>query len=296
MKWALLASVSILLEDLLMSRVHAVLIFSLLLALACVAIPAQATTYTFEGLVGGNLLGQDNWLHYNTGANAGGEAQVQAGTGSNGTTVARSNTGNVQVSRANDANYSFPAINSAVTIIQQADFRFNGDENIFMLSTDAANGAIFNTTPYVGLTGNLTTTAAFRFRLSHFGAAFNVLFSDAAPEIEAGDWIRVRTVLDMAANGGDGSASVSYQDLTLGQAGFTPIPGMQSVAAGLLANGLANKYTFDRMYFRGGTANGGQQIDNLTVEIVPEPGSIVLAAICLLGVFGYRRRCRIPRV
>lgn len=277
-----------------MSRVHAVLIFSLLLAMVCVATPAQATTYTFEGLVGGNLLGQDNWLHYNTGANVGGEAQVQAGTGFDGTTVARSNTGNVQVSRANDANYSFPTINSAVTIIQQADFRFNGDENIFMLSSDGANGAVFNSTPYVGLTGNLTTTAAFRFRLAHFGASTNVLLSTAAPEIQAGDWIRIQTILDMAANGGDGSASVSYQDLTLGQVGFTPIPGMQNVAAGLLANGLANKYTFDRMYFRGGVANGGQQIDNLTVEVVPEPTSIAIGAIGLVGMlsYGWRNRCR----
>jgi hypothetical protein len=275
-----------------MTRFHW-LVCSFMLAVVCLAVPARAASvYTFEGLATGNLIGQDNWLHANTAANTGAEAQVQAGTGFDSTLVARSNTGNVQVSRQNDGNFSFGTINSAIPIALQADFLFNLDLDVFRIESDEANSAPFDSTPYFGFTGNTLAAAGFAFRAAHNGASTNVLLSTAAPEIQQGDWVRINMYLDMAANGGDGSARLSYQDLTLGQAGFTPIAGLQNVAAGLLNNALANKYTFDRMYFRGGTSQGGQQIDNLTVDLnpVPEPTGIALWVLVFVGMFGCRWR------
>jgi hypothetical protein len=277
-----------------MSKDHWALFCGVVLAVVCLTAPAHAdVTYTFEGLSAGNLIGQDNWLHANTGAATGAEAQVQAGTGFDGTTVARSNTGNVQVRRGNDANFSIPTFTGTETIYLQADFLFNGDLNVFRIESDEANSNPFSSTPYFGFTGNLTTTAAFALRAGHNGASTNVLLSAVAPEIQAGDWVRMQMVLDMSANSGDGSASTYYQDLTLGQTGFTPIAGQQNIAAGLLANaGPGGKYYYDGMYFRGGVTNGGQQIDNLTVGVVPEPSAIALGAIGLAGMLGYGWRKR----
>jgi hypothetical protein len=135
------------------------------------------------------------------------------------------------------------------------------------------------------------------FNFRHFGAGAAaqdfIPIADVAPEVQQGDWLRMRLEIDLAANGGNGLANAFYKDLTLGQGSFTPIPGLQNKSANLLGQPAANKYFWDRMYLRGGINVEDNQIDNLEVGLVanvPEPASVLLIAMGAIGLVGYRGR------
>jgi hypothetical protein len=267
------------------------------LTLVALAVPAQAATYTFEGLTAGpsptgNLIGQDNWVHFNTGATTGAEAIVQLGTGTNTSNVFLANQGNAQVGRANDANFSVPTFTGTEQVYLEADMQFGTQQANFaaahvvpdsQAATDRSMSPIFGWFPF-----GTPSSLQFMVRKANFGATSFIAVADAAPEIVLGDWVRLRMEVDLAANGGDGSASLFYKDLTLGQTSFTPVLTLQNVVAGLLANN-GNDYFWDGMYLRGGISTTNP-IDNLEVGVIPEPGSIGLLAIALVALAAQRRK------
>jgi hypothetical protein len=258
------------------------------------AVPAQAAIYTFENLtVDANLIGQDNWVHFNTGASSGSEALVKLGTGTNTSNVFSANTGNVQVGRANDANFSVPTFTGTEQVYLEADFQFGTQLAQFaaahvvpdsMAATDRSMSPIFG-----WLLFGTPQAMSFSLRKANFGTSTQIPVADVAPEIVLGDWVRLRMEVDLAANGGDGSASLFYKDLTLGQTSFTPVLGLQNFVAGLLANN-GNDYLWDGMYLRGGISGGNNAIDNLEVGVIPEPTSIGLFAIAFVALATQRRK------
>jgi hypothetical protein len=259
------------------------------------AVPAQAAIYTFDNLtVDANLIGQDNWVHFNSGATSGSEALVKLGTGTNTSNVFSANTGNVQVGRPNDANFSVPTFTGTEQVYLEADFQFGTQlaqvaaSHVVpdsMAATDRSMSPIFGWF----LFGGPPQTMHFALRKANFGASAFVPVADVAPEIVLGDWVRLRMEVDLAANAGDGSASLFYKDLTLGQTSFTPVLGLQNFAAGLLANN-GNDYFWDGIYLRGGISGGNNAIDNLEFGLIPEPGSIGLLAIALVALAAQRRK------
>jgi hypothetical protein len=279
---------------------------SLWLGLCCVAIalvtlaaPAHASLYTFENLtVDQNLIGQDNWIHANTLATSGPEMKVRQGTGFNTSKVASPFSGNAQLVRQNDANFSIPTFTGTEKIYIQVDVKFGLQQALFGLSAfQGATATNDSQSPTIGVARNFMlppsdTSMFFNFR--HFGAGAApqdfIPIADVAPEIQPGDWLTMRLEIDLAANGGNGLANAFYKDLTLGQTDFTPIPGLQNKSANLLGQPAANKYFWDRMYLRGGINVEDNSIDNLEVGIIPEPTSIGLFAMAFVALAAQRRK------
>ena len=279
-----------------MLRFHWLAVCVVMFVVVAFAVPAQAALYTFENLTAGaNLIGQDNWVHFNTGATSGNEALVLIGTGSNTSKVVAGNQGNAQVGRANDANFSVPTFTGTEQVYLEADFQFGTQLAQFaaahvvpdtQAATSRSMSPIFGWQP-IGTPPN--TVMNFILRKALFGTSTNIPVPDVAPEIVQGDWVRLRMELNLAANGGDGSASLFYKDLTLGQTSFTPIPGLQNLAGGLLSNN-ANDYFWDGMYVRSGISAGNNPIDNLEIGLIPEPTSIGLLAIAFVALAAQRRK------
>jgi PEP-CTERM motif len=280
---------------------------TLWIGLCCVAltlvsstVPSQASFYDFEALTSGsNLIGQDNWIHANTLATSGNEMVVLAGAGSNTSKVATPFTGNAQLYRQNNGSFSIPTFTGTELVYLEGDFQLGSQLNVFGLLQAPGAASYSATSPWIGFSTTTTGTPPvvnrfFSFRPSFVpggGATVSVNVADVAPEIVLGDWVRLRMELNLAANGGNGEADVFYKDLTLGQTSFTPVPGMQNLNGGILANSAANKYFWDSMFLRGGITSGNNSIDNLEVGIIPEPGSVILAMIGLIGlVCGWRKR------
>ena len=282
-----------------MFRFHWLAVCVVMFVVVAFAVPAQAAIYTFENLTSGAaLIGQDNWVHFNTGATSGPEMNVLIGTGFNTSKVIAGNSGNAQVGRANDANFSVPTFTGTEQVYLEADFQLGTQQANFaaahivpdaQAATSRSMSPIFGWRP-IGTPPN--NPMNFMLRKANFGTETAVPVPDVAPEIVLGDWVRMRMEVNLAANGGDGSASLFYKDLTLGQTSFTPIPGLQNLVAGLLANN-GNDYFWDGMYARSGLSAGNNPMDNFEVGLIsgiPEPSSIGLLAIALVALAAQRRK------
>jgi hypothetical protein len=280
-----------------MFRFHWLAVCVVMFVAVAFVVPAQAALYTFENLTSGaNLIGQDNWVHFNTGATSGSEALVLFGTGSNTSKVFSPNQGNVQVGRANDANFSVPTFTGTEQVYLEADMQFGTQQANFAAAhvvPDSQAATSRSMSPIIGWQPVGTppnNPMHFSLRKANFGTTTVIgPIADVAPEIVLGDWVRIRMELNLAANGGDGSASVFYKDLTQGQTSFTPIPGLQNLAAGLLANN-GNDYFWDGMYLRGGISAGNNPMDNLEVGVIPEPTSVGLLAMAFVALAAPRRK------
>lgn len=278
---------------------------TVVLAIAALAPPSYAAPiYTFENLAaGGNLIGQDNWVHANTLATSSPEFKVLLGTGSDTSKVATALVPqNAQAARQNNGNFSIPTFTGAETVYLEADFEVGTGLAAFGL-IQAPGGASFSAaSPWMALTSTTSgnpavTTHQFNFRPSFVpggGAQTTIQMATAAPEIQTNDWVRLRMELDLTGQSGNGSANMFYKDLTLGQTSFTPIAGMQGLNAGILANSAANKYFWDSLFLRAAITDGTNSIDNLEVGVislgVPEPATMGLLMVALFGVVALPRR------
>jgi hypothetical protein len=282
----------------------------LMLAIACLAAPAQASLYTFDNLtVDQNLIPQDNWTHadLSTSGTQADVMKVRTGTGTNTSKVASPFTGNVQVMRQNNANFSIPTFTGTEKIYYQMDLKYGTQQQTFLLQQVQISPLAYTSqSPWAGFSRNFMIsppnpgfdTINFAYRNFGTGAEAQTFIPvpDVAPEIQLGDWVTVRQELDLAANGGMGTASMFYKDLTLGQTTFTPVPGLQNKNANLLNQAAANKYFWDYMFMRGGLSGENNPMDNFEVGIlraaVPEPGSMLLITMGLIGLAGCGRRNR----
>lgn len=207
-------------------------------------------TYSFEGLTAGgaNLAGQDNWV-----LKSGTACKVYT-PGVNGTIEASAPTGGSaigEVYRANNGIWSY-AVGATDTFTLQWIGRtqnLRANEVGFVTSSGAVifkvgnDGASWKFTP---ATGAATT-------------------STAAPVLTGAFWSTAYTfvlVVDMAANGGNGSASFSVK---LNSGTLTPVTGMQNMNLSLLT---AGRTTADMagLYLRG---KDQARFDDIVITVAP---------------------------
>lgn len=262
--------------------------------LACVAVavisglismPASAVVYDFESLSAAAIAGQDNWTSYL------GAAQVvtPSGAGNPSTRVfTASGAANIESfgSRINDGNFSIPTFTGSETAtVLQFDLRLattgNSQATMGVGRDIDSDGSIeasvisgsFEVNPVFGadVIGGVP-----HFMLTTNGGGTLTGYVAFPTGFTAADWIRVRLDMDLTANSGDGSGSVSAQNLTTAGA-MTPITGLQNLNLNLTTGGQAPSL-WNGIYAEsyGGDANGGES-DNFTV-LVPEPASAVLLA------------------
>ena len=89
---------------------------------------------------------------------------------------------------------------------------------------------------------------------------------------EATHWYRLRLRLDFDANGGDGSASLAYMNLTNGETSFTDIPTLQDLNVRLILNGAPDQADWNAMFLKLRVdATNIPKVDNLIPNIPVNP-------------------------
>lgn len=252
------------------------IIVRLLLAsmLLGVNVHAALFTYNFESLTNGTLAGQDNWV-FNFG-----DAPyiVSTGTGADTTKVVGTagSTSSNFATRINDGNFSFGSLTGVTSLTLGFDTRYVAGDN----------GGINNQSHFALDTSSGSTGSA-RFGLQGNGFIVSNTTTGLPTGVDFDDWISLRLEMDMLANGGNGSGSLYYKNLTDGDPGFTAVSGLQNLNLGYLAQDPSQ---WSRMVLRTGFY-AGNKIDNLYIDTtpVPEPGTALFGVACV-GVAALRRR------
>jgi hypothetical protein len=259
---------------------------------------AGAAVYTFDNLNPGQLSGsgtttggQDNWRTINTNNSS---YVVKAGTGSD-TTLIAGNPGtdngsgsDVHINgRTNDGNFSFGNLTGATGLTLAFDTQVHnitsGAEEFINFglgdATDAHGSSGF---AYFQIPGGQPSFAV--------GNPAGGGTSGSLPSTPTNDWIRLSFMMDFTANGGQGTGTFTYQDLTLNPNGQP-----QTITSGFNLQGSGANASFWNTMWSRSDFDSGVVLDNLTVIptfAIPEVRSAWIAGACglLLGAHFLRRR------
>ena len=251
-----------------------------------------SAVYTFNHLSAGVLTGQDNWTFTPIGTNgnsdkafqvlvpgvttpANGGAQNDAVTGQDGSPAARFPFGGSQVggraSRLNNSNFSLPTFSPGNVYVIEFEMAQTYWGTWFGVGYDAnSNGSIDNgDNSEVGVDLLVCNNSDVRQLKGPNGTVTSGTAALSA-------FNRYQIVIDRAANGGAGSASVMYKDLTVGSSAWTPIAGLQNVAMGFTTGaGNTNPANWNGFYLRSESNGPTTLFDNITVrQVTPSARSI----------------------
>ena len=196
----------------------------------------KSVTYNFENLNIGALNGQDNWKVVGAGTNppnanvnqvlnrptsgayTGSKAFFAADVGGNNRTFS---------SRINNSNFSFPPVQNTDIVVLEYDNDRSYWGNALEVGFDANNDGDLDETGERTF-GVLEATNGNVLSIYGFNSATLASISN----VTGGDWRRLRLTVDLEANGGAGSISLSYRDLTNNGSWVSPA-GLQNINAGL---------------------------------------------------------------
>jgi hypothetical protein len=259
-----------------------------LLALSIGAVQAAVVSYDFENLTGSgypgtDIIGQDAW-------NGSGYPTVYqtASWPSSGNSLFGRGSGWSLAERVNDSNWGFQITGDNIQIAMTMRMASaNIPIGLFRLGQDADNSGI--------LSGNeMGFSFGVRYDFWEVQPAPNSGLSSptAVPVGTSGSEV-IKAVLDidLGANGGDGSGSLSIENITLGGS-LTPVAGLQNVNLEILSMDNPNPATWDTVWL---AAGGYTQIDDLTIsgDVIPEPATMGLLGIFGAGMLFLRRRMKI---
>jgi hypothetical protein len=256
----------------------------------------EATTYTYDfdngqvigsGFPGVGLVGQDGWADFHfTDARDAGVRSDMATVGMTGNAAA--NTANYFspasglhpiLGRKNNANfgYTIPAGAPAVTMEFLARMEDSGSVTsivTFALAHDADSSGLIDQLSEVGPQIGYAN-GGFYIREAGYGSEHTS--AAAVGSTTAGEVWRIVVDVDFAGNGGDGSGSMSVAQIWDGStltpgAPLVPLGDLQGVTLGL--GGFAAPQNWDGMSVRMAGA-AGVTVDDLSIDVVPEPGTIV---------------------
>ena len=262
-------------------------VLSALLAMSFgLALPAvQATVYDFEDLQLGGLAGQDNWLS----EPSLGEMVIRVDTTGNNTKVAWPILGVASgwfayLTRVNDAGFGYSPLTGDAAMIQ---FDANGQAAAgFALGKDLdgngllsrANGEIgpafgtFSDTSDGGVTQFFVEEGGLRTSDPDFSPTFvTPLTTPQRCCNDPEDWYRLQLRIDLTANGGAGSGSLYYMNLSRGDTTFLPVAELQNLDMALdtMATG-AGPESWDAMWLLT-QSDGGQRLPGLD-NLLPDVG------------------------
>jgi hypothetical protein len=199
---------------------------------------ADASVYDFENLVvDGGLNGRDGWVR----APEGGFISVrQDETPVNGTLVAKPLVGvdsgyTAYYTRVNNDTFRFsPFFGTETQVIQQFDTTAQATSGFGVGADTDGNGLVTAALGEVGpMFGSVRTTDVgveqFGILAANYGAAYVTPLNTATRCCnEPTDWYRMQLRMNLTANGGAGSGSLYYMNLTRGDTEFQPIAELQN--------------------------------------------------------------------
>jgi hypothetical protein len=228
--------------------------------------------YDFNSLSNGNLNGQDGWKTsvYGTG----GDGQVITWTSNGSKAVQYDRSGSnfgVSGTRLNNAAYRFPQQGAGKTIVE-IDVQPAYWGMVFGMGLDANGDGLFSTADIKNSSASNTDMAWWvKFGKNENGWQFYSKGTAATTTGNGGTgnsltYARVRVVLDYAANGGSGSASVFVRDLEVANSAFAPVSELQNLSLGLdaVATGVTNPRNWNGLGFHIEGATG--VLDNLSIS------------------------------
>ncbi|MFO1050933.1 MAG: hypothetical protein U1F36_01805 [Planctomycetota bacterium] len=248
---------------------------TLLVPFAVAALAPAQTVYDFNALNGNDtrpftqLDGQDNWSEQTFNAsNRLGVTATLSWDGSHSLQFQEVGPGyGSDASRINDGNWGYAAFAGTETqAFFQADVKVGYWGGVFALGHDTNNNGTIrgSETGELGVRFKIGTYSTVQLQL--IAANGTATTTPLAPlGITGGHWVRIRVVMDLAANAGAGSGSLWVQDITAGQTFFTPAPGLQGIPLGLNPGALdaRNATLWDAvwLHFEGATYG----LDNILV-------------------------------
>lgn len=227
------------------------LVIAITAGLTMASAAGHDVTYDFNGLAGSdaahgtNPNGQDNWTSegfiFNV-PNAAWYNGVTATRGFDGTqslVFERVGAGyGADASRVNNGAFSLPAFTGAAGVLE-ADFGVGFWGNQFALGHDTGDGKIRRSGPSeigpqlnIGCNSPLVGVQV----IDAAGVGSKVPIGNV--NAGCGHWVRLRLVMDFAANGGQGSGNLYFKNLTNGDTSFAKVSGLQGVNLGLNPAGL----------------------------------------------------------
>jgi len=269
-------------------KTHNTIIILTLFAIAllgCVARPGAAATIfnaDFEGSAVGGDTGKTNLDagtsvgDWTVGAEGGEHTGVRASGGNQAAAFDR-----VAPQWSYTANMgSTEALSGGITVsLDLHALRQNGAEKLATISgIDAANQ------PFFTVTVDETDTSNPKDIILNGGSTINGV------QLQAGSFVndKLRTVtLELGATSYDVWLDADDDGVIDGGEQLTGISYLTTPTTGLAA------LSFESAVLSGSGSTGpGIMVDNINVDVVPEPSTLALAAFGLLGLIGFRRRKR----
>jgi len=258
---------------------------------------AEASVYDFENLPNGVIQGRDGWVE---GPETVGLMVTRPDpTLVNGTQVAQPDVGVVSgwaafLSRVNDDAFRFsPFFGTETQAIEQFDATAEARTG-FGLGTDVDGDGVVTAAageigPLFGMFRDQQRgVEQFAVSAANFGALYVApLNGDERCCNEDSDWYRLQLRIDFAGNGGAGSGSLYYRNLTRGDSQFQPVTELQNLDLALdTLHPNAGPETWNTMWM-GMRFEGSQSLPRLD-NLVPHV-PIVLQSnedLCIQGVDG----------
>jgi len=240
------------------------------------------------------IVASDNFDSYSAGGaisgNNGGSGFAGAWSGVNQTTVVATVPGADEPMSGNALQFTSPTDNNAAVrtlssaissnVFVAFDFQFNGG----VINNNDFLGLWFgNTTgPNIGLKANCGNSSGCTADLFARTSGTNGSFSR---NITIGETVSLLGYLEKVGGSSVYNRYSLWVDSDLSDVGALG-------AADAVYNGASSISSFSTMGFRTATltSNDSLLVDNLQIAVVPEPGSLALAGLALLGLAAARRR------
>lgn len=247
----------------------------LLTPLLLAATASAQFVYDFENLTGSDthpytlLDGQDNWSEQTFNANNRcGVVATLSFDGDHALRFQESGPGyGCDASRINDGTWLFaPFSGGESNAMFQCDIKVGFWGGTFGLAHDVSgDGAVRGSQPGErGVRFQIGTQANQQLRLYAADQTF-VQVPLAPLGVAGGNWVRVRVIMDLQANGGAGAGSLYLQNLSTGEPGLRAVAGLQAVPLALdgTATDAKNPTLWDAMFlhFEGAT----YMLDNIEI-------------------------------
>jgi hypothetical protein len=268
---------------------------------AAFAVPAQAApanlSYNFSTLTTGTLVGQSTWYNTN-GYTYQGTGVVRPGVvpGSATTTVVGSPTNSWASYIAPSTFYSGTESAAVLQFDIHSSAGWAGG-NVFLAGrSDFPNAQLANDWtgdarqtymgPEIGFYNSLSDGKYdFTMQVKDLNGKWTQVTGAANDGPTLGDWISMKLVMNFTAPGGDGSGSLFYKDLTLGQTGWTAVASLQGVNLGLSHNAsVSGPSAWNQIGFFMAPNTGSEDLTNIFAGTIPEPASVALLGLGAMAI------------